>query len=544
MKYRIIKAIDVCGLNFLTPIVRLCYGEEPHKQLKDIGRFICVPILAFTVFIMIWGYLAPRHTTKYGAVPTPGQTWQAWTSILTFHTRETAKEEAVVADEETRAALLEFAESRLAEIDPLAAEAKQGVVEARAAEKETKGELTASLQAEYDALKEQYNDGRKAKQAELAEQADAIQSESDREALIAGYLALDAWTKEKKDAQSELKNKIKLINDKTDAGVVAALALDTKYAEEVQFLRKMQQLAGPNSRDETVAKAETKLAGYEEQFATATGSSALSLAKKQVSQIRRLEKDRSKTYAKPWTLPMQVVRSIFCVFAGFLIGVAIAIPLGVLCGLSKTFMAAMTPFIALFKPVSPIVWLLILWIIVGGFFPDPNNSPFLETLNAIVNAVLYCIPFANTLVDDLDINPAFISSALTVSMCSLWATMTNTALGVASVDPDHYNVARVLRLGFWSRLFKIVLPSSLPLVFAGMRISLGVGWMVLIAAELLASSEGCGKFVNDMFQNGDTRSFAFIMVMVFVVGIIGLVLDRIMIVLQRLVSFDGAPTAV
>ena len=135
-------------------------------------------------------------------------------------------------------------------------------------------------------------------------------------------------------------------------------------------------------------------------------------------------------------------------------------------------------------------------------------------------------------------------SAVTVALCSLWATMTNTALGVASIDKDHINVARVLRLGFWSRLFKIVLPSALPLIFAGMRISLGVGWMVLIAAELLSSSEGIGKFVWDQFNNGASDSFAKMTVVVFIVGGIGLVLDRIMIVLQRLVSFDGAPTAV
>lgn len=542
MKYRIFKAIDVCGLNFLTPVVRLMYGEEPQKQLKDIGRFIVVPMVAFMVFIGVWGFLAPRHTTKYGAVPTPAETWDAWGSILTFHERETAKEQAIVAPAAEREAVEKFADARLEELQPLIAEAKQGVADARAAEKERKDELIAPLQAEYDLLKEEYDAGRKEQQAELKAAAEAIATDADRQALTEEYLALDAWMDEKKEAYNKVKDQIGLIRNQKDPELLAAIALETNYAEEAQFLRKMQELAGPSSREETVASAEAKLAEYEQQYASATGSQALTLAKRQVSQIRRLERDREKTYAKPWTLPMQVVRSIFCVFTGFLIGVGIAVPLGVLCGLSKTFMAAMTPFIALFKPVSPIVWLLILWIIVGGFFPDPNNSPFLEGINSIVNSFVWLVSFG--IVKDLQINPAFIASALTVSMCSLWATLTNTALGVASVDQDHYNVARVLRLGFWDRLFKIVLPSALPLVFAGMRISLGVGWMVLIAAELLASSEGLGKFVNDMFQNGDSRSFAFIMAMVFVVGVIGLVLDRIMIVLQRLVSFDGGAAAV
>jgi len=123
-------------------------------------------------------------------------------------------------------------------------------------------------------------------------------------------------------------------------------------------------------------------------------------------------------------------------------------------------------------------------------------------------------------------------------MCALWPALVNTALGVSSIDPDHLNVAKVLRLGFWSRLFKIIIPSSLPLVFAGLRISLGVGWMVLIAAEALSSSDGLGKFVWDEYQNGSSQSFANIILACFVVGIIGFFLDRIMIILQRFVSFD------
>jgi len=144
----------------------------------------------------------------------------------------------------------------------------------------------------------------------------------------------------------------------------------------------------------------------------------------------------------------------------------------------------------------------------------------------------------------LQTNPAMIFSACTVAMCALWPALVNTALGVSAIDKDHLNVAKVLRLGFWSRLFKIIIPSSLPLVFAGLRISLGVGWMVLIAAEALSSSDGLGKFVWDEYQNGSSASFANIILACFVVGIIGFILDRFMIILQRLVSFDdGSATA-
>ncbi|HEX5064843.1 MAG TPA: ABC transporter permease subunit, partial [Myxococcota bacterium] len=137
---------------------------------------------------------------------------------------------------------------------------------------------------------------------------------------------------------------------------------------------------------------------------------------------------------------------------------------------------------------------------------------------------------------------SFISSALTVSLCSLWPTLVNTALGVASGDQDHLNVAKVLRLSWATRVRKIIVPSALPLIFTGLRLSLGVGWMVLIAAEMLAQNPGLGKFVWDMFQNGSSETLAQILVAVFTIGAIGAALDRIMIALQRAVS-HGVRTA-
>jgi nitrate/nitrite transport system permease protein len=135
---------------------------------------------------------------------------------------------------------------------------------------------------------------------------------------------------------------------------------------------------------------------------------------------------------------------------------------------------------------------------------------------------------------------SFISSAVTVSLCSLWPTLINTAVGVASIDNDYLNVARVLKLGWFRKIRTIVLPSALPYIFTGLRLSLGVGWMVLIAAEMLAQNPGLGKFVWDMFQNGSSQTLAQIMVAVFTVGLIGFVLDRTMMLIQKAVSFDGA----
>lgn len=209
----------------------------------------------------------------------------------------------------------------------------------------------------------------------------------------------------------------------------------------------------------------------------------------------------------------QIGTSLRTVFAGFLVASLIAIPLGVLCGISPLVQAALNPLIQIFKPVSPLAWLPIVMICVGALYTTPPAQAWFEK--------------------------SFLSSALTVALCSLWPTLANTALGVASIDKDHLNVARVLKLGTWTRVRKIVIPSALPMMFAGLRISLGVGWMVLIAAEMLAQNPGLGKFVWDMFQNGSSKTLAQIMVAVFTIGLIGFALDRLMIVLSRSVSYGS-----
>ena len=291
--------------------------------------------------------------------------------------------------------------------------------------------------------------------------------------------------------------------------------------QTVQFLQKREGFLSTGNRSVKVEQLTGNINEDKKAFvATAIPTEMLSMGTKIVKADARLGKITESKYAQPPTFFMQIRQSLACVFVGFLIATAIAIPIGVLCGLSDVFMAAMSPLISLFKPVSPIVWLPIVFIIIGGF-QMPEMEGELKWL----------------------FTPSFLASAVTVALCSLWPTLVNTALGVASIDKDHVNVARVLRLGFWNRLFKIVIPSALPLIFAGLRISLGVGWMVLIAAELLSSSPGLGKYVWDMFSNGSSETFAQMFVVVFVVGVIGLLLDRIMIVFQRLVSFDGAATA-
>ena len=141
-------------------------------------------------------------------------------------------------------------------------------------------------------------------------------------------------------------------------------------------------------------------------------------------------------------------------------------------------------------------------------------------------------------------NKSFLTSLITVSLCSLWPMVINTSIGVSSIDSDLLNVSKVLRLPTFTHIKKIVLPASIPMIFTGMRLSFGVAWMVLIAAEMLAQNPGLGKFVWDEFQNGSSDSLARIMAAVVVIGFIGFLLDRIMLVLQRKVSWDKSSASV
>ena len=241
-------------------------------------------------------------------------------------------------------------------------------------------------------------------------------------------------------------------------------------------------------------------------------------AREAAFEERKLEKRREAEQAgEPWkerryagkpTYLDQIATSLLTVFTAFLIASAVAVPLGVLCGTSPLVYAALNPLIQLFRPVSPLAWLPIVMIVVSALYTSAD--PFFEK--------------------------SFLTSAITVALCSLWPTLVNTALGVSSVERDHLNVARVLRLSWAVRVRKIVIPSALPWIFTGLRLSLGVGWMVLIAAEMLAQNPGLGKFVWDMFQSGSSETLAQIMVAVFTIGAIGFALDRIMISLQRAVS--------
>ena len=216
-----------------------------------------------------------------------------------------------------------------------------------------------------------------------------------------------------------------------------------------------------------------------------------------------------RSYTGKPTFFKQIFTSLKTVFTGFLLASLIAIPVGIAIGLSANLYLSVNPLLQVFKPISPLAWLPLVTIAVSALYTTDGGLP-----------------------------KSYITSSITVMLCSLWPTLLNTAVGVTSVSSDLVNVSKVLRLNWLRHVRSIVLPASVPMIFTGLRLSLGTAWMVLIAAEMLAQNPGLGKFVWDEFQNGSSDSLGRIMVAVLTIGFIGYLLDRVMLMLQRYVSWD------
>lgn len=290
--------------------------------------------------------------------------------------------------------------------------------------------------------------------------------------------------------------------------IVAFLGLWSVSAQQVQT--SLGQLPGPiavydqaaNLVDEHNAERDKEAAFYERQ----EKRNAAKLAENPEAKVK------IRPYTGKETFFDQIITSLLTVFTGFVLASMIAIPIGVITGLSNDLYKAINPIIQLLKPVSPLAWLPIVTMVVSAVYIS----------------------------DDPLFDKSYVTSAITVMLCCMWPTLINTAVGVSSVDKDLVNVGKVLRLSWFTKVFKIALPSAIPMIFTGLRLSLSIGWMVLIAAEMLAQNPGLGKFVWDEFQNGSSNSLGRIMVAVIAIGFIGFMLDRGMLMLQRRVSWDKA----
>lgn len=182
----------------------------------------------------------------------------------------------------------------------------------------------------------------------------------------------------------------------------------------------------------------------------------------------------------------QVLMSLERVFAGFALAIAVGVPLGLLVGMSKNFQYALDPYIQIFKPVSPLAWLPLLLFI----FQDIN-----------------------------------LTAISTIFVTSIWPIIINTALGVRSVNEDYLNVAKVLCFTPMEKVRKIILPVAVPYIFTGMRLSLGIAWLVIVAAEMLTGGIGIGFWIWDEYNNLNYHN---IILGIMLVGLVGFILDVVM----------------
>ncbi|PCI54435.1 MAG: nitrate ABC transporter permease [Gammaproteobacteria bacterium] len=295
-------------------------------------------------------------------------------------------------------------------------------------------------------------------------------------------------------------------------GILIFLSLWSIAAQSIHT--SLGEFPGPNA----VVKQFSSL--YDEHVAEQKKAEAfyMRLDKRNAAKLEKNPNYVAKVraYTGKETFFDQIITSLVTVISGFLVAAIIAIPLGIWMGLSKKLNSAFNPIVQIFKPVSPLAWLPLVTMVVSALYVS----------------------------DDPLVSKSFLTSMITVSLCSLWPMVINTSIGVSSIDSDLLNVSKVLRLPTHTHIQKIVIPASIPMIFTGMRLSFSVAWMVLIAAEMLAQNPGLGKFVWDEFQNGSSDSLARIMAAVVVIGFIGFLLDRGMLQLQRKVSWDKSSATV
>jgi nitrate/nitrite transport system permease protein len=183
--------------------------------------------------------------------------------------------------------------------------------------------------------------------------------------------------------------------------------------------------------------------------------------------------------------------SLIRVAKGYALALLIGTPLGLVLGLSRFFSNAFDPIIQVLRPVSPLAWLPLGLVLFGK--PEPAGT-------------------------------------FTIAMCSMWPTVLNTALGVRSIPQDYINVVKVLQLSKLKALFKVYIPAALPTMFTGFRLSLGIAWLVIVAAEMLTGAPGVGGF---LWQEYNSLIYEHIILCILTIGFVGFGLDRLMSLLEK-----------
>lgn len=192
---------------------------------------------------------------------------------------------------------------------------------------------------------------------------------------------------------------------------------------------------------------------------------------------------------------IQLAYSLARVLVGFVLAALVAIPVGFLIGMSPTAYRALDPFIQVLKPISPLAWM----------------------------------PLALFTLKDSTVSAIFV-----IFICALWPMLINTAFGVSAVRREWLNVARTLEVGPLRKAFRVILPAAAPTIMTGMRISIGIAWLVIVAAEMLVGGTGIGYFVWNEWNN---LSITNILIAILAIGLVGMLLDLSLARLTRLVTF-------
>ncbi|MGH8658660.1 MAG: nitrate ABC transporter permease [Gammaproteobacteria bacterium] len=199
-------------------------------------------------------------------------------------------------------------------------------------------------------------------------------------------------------------------------------------------------------------------------------------------------------FAKRGELDQGILRftwySLVLVAKGYVLAILIGTPLGLLLGLSKMFAKSFDPIIQILRPVSPLAWLPL------GLVLFQKSEP---------------------------------AALFTIAVCAMWPTVLNTAVGVRAVPQDYINVARVLKLSRTKTLFKVLIPATMPYMFTGFRLSLGIAWLVIVAAEMLTGVPGVGGF---LWQEYNSLIYEHIILCILTIGLVGFILDRLMSLLE------------
>ena len=508
MKEKVIKVVKILGLGFLEPLFRI--NEKPKEQAIKFFKMAVVPLLTFILFLMFWDWGAEsiqdivnerdaqvdynndkdNAIKQYKMSPKEAEAYaQAKMDTFWLNIKKNKYLDEIYG--EIKPTIEEIADEKKAAVKKSGIKLKRGGVK-REYSYETMNRIDNMSSLVRSTIKVDREQG-------IGENSKTV------------YLILTD-----KDVQKIPEN---VRSTKYD-GVEIKLNQDDLYRvlvnDKFNYLYKPRYLPRPKDvwkkwqllLHEHKVENEKEDAFHEAQQAAIAKIKKSNKSKEEKKKL--IEDIKARKYPGYPTIIDQIFRSILTVLSALILAAFIAIPLGILMGLSPVFKAAINPIVQLFKPVSPVVWFMLVAMIV----------------NALIETESATLP------------KEFTVSYIAVALCAMWATLINTSVGVASVDQDLLNVASVLQVKGIQKVFKVILPSAIPMIFTGLRITVTSAWMVLIAVELLSQNPGLGKFVWDEFNNGSSDSNAKIIAAMFVIGIVGFFLDRIMLIIQKQVSYE------